>query len=206
MTVSEEKKVLRSHLRSSLATFFAQEDGAALSLAASKRLLSLESYRTSDIVLAYVAHGNEASCQDVIFHALNSGKKVALPRVHEGTCEMDFYCLEESLPFGDQFQTGSFGISEPLSTLEKLDVSPGSLSGKKVFVVLPGLGFTKTGSRLGKGKGFYDRFVKRLEESRASLTLCGFCLSLQIVPSIPQNENDRTVNLVVTEKEIIPCA
>ena len=205
MTLSEEKKALRSKMRAILADYFASGAAVASSLAACKNLIALDSYRDADIVLAYIAHGNEASCQDVIFDALNRGKTVALPRVRSGSSEMDFFCLNGDLPFGDQFETGSFGISEPVTFLEKLSDAPSSLATRKVFVVVPGLAFTRTGSRLGKGKGFYDRYIKLLTQTGATVTLAAFSFTCQILPTIPQNANDRSVHLLITEDGVEDC-
>lgn len=206
MIVSEEKKLLRTKMRAILASYFAEGVASRASLSACKKLIALESYSDADIVLAYIAHGNEASCQDVIFDALNRGKTVACPRVKSGTSEMDFFCLNPELSFGDQFESGSYGISEPVTSLEKLPAGPATLNGKKVFVVVPGLAFTRSGLRLGKGKGFYDRYIKLLAQSRASVTLAAFAFSCQIQSTIPQNDNDRSVHLIVTENGVIDCS
>jgi len=202
MTIQEEKKELRKEVRSILAEYFKTGKADQDSLRACQRIMDMEAFQKADMVLAYLFHGNEASCQEVIFSALNQGKILALPRVYSGTSKMDFFILNPELAFGDQIEEGSFGISEPLSSLEKVPVD-GDLTGKKVFVILPGLAFSPDGMRLGKGKGFYDRYISRLKKSGAELTLAAFCFDCQILPHIPHDEFDLPADLIVTPSQCI---
>ena len=63
---------------------------------------------------------------------------------------------------------------------------------------LPGAAFSKTGARIGYGKGYYDRYLERIFcEERIAL-----CYELQIVESIPVDEHDIPVTTIVTEEKI----
>ena len=134
-------------------------------------------------------------CSALLYYALEKGKETALPRVIPGTSRMDFYFLDGSLNFGDQIECGSFGISEPLSSLEKFEVSP-QLAGKRILMIVPGLAFTKDGRRLGHGKGFYDRYIERLKKTGARITLAGFCFPCQLVNELPVDEHDLPMDMV----------
>lgn len=64
------------------------------------------------------------------------------------------------------------------------------------LVLVPGRAFDAAGRRLGRGKGFYDRFLPALRPSVATI---GVCFSVQLIEHVPTDEHDRTVGAVVTE-------
>ena len=63
-------------------------------------------------------------------------------------------------------------------------------------VLIPGVAFTAEGSRLGRGGGFYDRFLRRLPKSTLRI---GVCFSTQIMPVLPIERHDEPVSFLVTE-------
>lgn len=67
-------------------------------------------------------------------------------------------------------------------------------------IVVPGLAFTKTGHRLGRGGGFYDRYLASLPASTARI---GVCFALQIVDALPMEPHDQRMNAIVTEEGLI---
>ena len=72
-----------------------------------------------------------------------------------------------------------------------------SLLALKIFMIVPCLAFSNDGKRLGKGKGFYDRYFERLEKAGLDVFRCGFCLPCQIADDIPCDEFDRKVDRVI---------
>ena len=64
------------------------------------------------------------------------------------------------------------------------------------LVLVPGRAFDASGRRLGRGKGFYDRFLPALGPHVATI---GVCFSVQLLERVPTDEHDRTVGAVVTE-------
>jgi 5-formyltetrahydrofolate cyclo-ligase len=99
----------------------------------------------------------------------------------------------------------SFGIPEPPATLEALSES--DLGRASVFVVTPGLAFDRSGGRLGRGRGYYDRFLSSARASAArrgaSVFACGLCYAAQVLDELPRNEFDVPVDLIVTEEGLI---
>lgn len=167
----------------------------------SSRITALKEFSESDIVLSYVPAGGEADCNPATRTAILMGKTVALPRCLSGTSEMDFYILEKQRDVFCQLEKGSFGIMEPSETLEKLDLEDDSLKNKKVFVIVPGVAFTKGGKRCGHGKGYYDRFIPRLKKACSSVFLCGFCHDFQIFEDIPTDQYDQNMDAVIGNRE-----
>ncbi len=64
-------------------------------------------------------------------------------------------------------------------------------------VLVPGLAFSKEGKRLGRGMGFYDRFLSKIRAPKI-----GIAFELQIEKNIPMTEFDQKVDMVVTEKNV----
>jgi 5-formyltetrahydrofolate cyclo-ligase len=81
---------------------------------------------------------------------------------------------------------GRFGIREPAPAH-----SPKQLD----LIVVPGLAFTAQGNRLGRGAGFYDRFLATLPPTTFKL---GVCFEFQRVSSIPRERHDVTMDAVVS--------
>ena len=67
-------------------------------------------------------------------------------------------------------------------------------------VLVPGLAFDRFGNRLGRGKGYYDRFLRRLPDNVLTI---GLAFDGMIREQIPLNENDYPVKMVVTENGVI---
>lgn len=65
------------------------------------------------------------------------------------------------------------------------------------IVLVPGLGFTREGARLGRGKGYFDKFL-----SSFSGVSIGVCFEEQLVPNTYNEAHDRDVDFVITEKNI----
>lgn len=74
-----------------------------------------------------------------------------------------------------------------------LEVLPG-------LILIPGLAFSEQGDRLGRGKGFYDKYL-----SRYTGVKIGVCFEVQLVDSIPTEFHDVPLDYIVTEKKIIKC-
>ncbi len=175
------KDLLRKTIRDGLKSFLLSHSRAEESEKACRSFLSDEkvsqNYEKSEIILAYIATENECDCLLLIKDALKKSKTVAVPRVKSGSSEMEFYVLEDEKEIASQLEKGSFGISEPKTTLKKF--SPDEALEKNVFMIVPGVAFTKSGKRLGHGKGFYDFYIPRLKTSCRKVFLCGFAFSCQ---------------------------
>ena len=86
-------------------------------------------------------------------------------------------------------EEGYMGIREPA---EGMPVPVSDLD----LVVVPGLGFDEQGNRLGRGRGFYDRFLSHPDFRGVS---CALALEDQVVPSIPVGPSDVRVDMLVTD-------
>lgn len=88
-----------------------------------------------------------------------------------------------------------FGILEP----RKDTVKPVPISEIELIVV-PGLGFGKDGMRVGFGGGHYDRLLARTNNSTPTVAVA---FDFQIYDSVPHNDHDKRVDMIITDKEVI---
>ena len=98
---------------------------------------------------------------------------------------------------------GALGIPEP-------DAAAGTSweyrkDGPPAIVLVPGLYFNTQGERLGRGKGFYDRFLRSAEEAGQKLIKVGICWQLQVVPQVPTERFDINMDWICTEEGAQRC-
>ena len=148
------------------------------------RLKQIEIFRNAKKIACYYPIGSEVLTQDIMQEILGDGKEISLPKV-----------VSDNLIFRKigglkDLEKGAFGIMEPKENcaVEKdMDI-----------VLVPTVGITKKGIRLGYGHGYYDRFL--LESNAKTISLV---YSKQIVKSIPFSENDVKIDWIVTEEQTI---
>lgn len=120
-------------------------------------------------------------------------RKVFLPRTSTDG-DMTFIAVGEN--WSDSVEQGQFGILEPKQDSgESFDptLAPSTV------VLVPGLAFDFEGNRLGRGKGYYDRFLA--SEHMAQSLKIGVCWSLQIVKQVPSESHDVSMDWVCSEQE-----
>jgi len=162
-------------------------DRLARSQRAVVRLLSSDEYRRAQTIGAYVSFGSEVLSGAFLDACLHDGKTLALPRIREQDCSMSFHAITS---LAADLETNRMGFSEPKATQPV--IAPGSLD----LLIVPGVAFDERLNRLGRGKGFYDRFLAHLELHAA---ICALAYECQMVDNIPTLPHDRMVQAVFTE-------
>ena len=163
-----------------------------------EKVTALPEYKAADLILAYIPDTLEADCTPIILDALEKGKKTCVPKVDfeamkQGQSKMDFYFLDGSKTLEEQLESGAYGIREPKNSLKLY----GNSNGQSPFVLVPGVAFTKSGKRLGHGKGFYDIYIEKMRNAGDNPFLCGICLPCQLVEDLPTDEHDALMNCVI---------
>ncbi len=165
------------------------EAAAALSLAACESLLGLQEFALARSVMLYAPIAGEVDCRPIAVAGWRDGKTVLLPRVTWLLRHMEgvpVHSLDQPL-----IETRN-GLREPDGEpwpIEEIDL-----------IVVPGLAYDRHGNRLGRGGGFYDRFLARPELAAHT---CGLAFSVQVVGNIPVHPNDYPVKVLVTDKEVL---
>jgi len=150
-------------------------------------------YREADMVLVYMDYRSEVMTTTLVEELLSSGKKVFAPRVKGfDILFYEIYSLED-------LEQGYQGIREPMEKQEML-LSETVLREKNCLVLVPGAVFDRKLSRMGYGKGFYDRFLEKYGEYVFTV---GLAFSCQIAKQVPTEQHDRRLDLIVTENEVI---
>lgn len=108
-------------------------------------------------------------------------------------CTMDFFKLDDKLSLSEQLKPGNFGILEPCIELPEM-------AADEVFMLVPGMGFDTSFNRVGKGKGFYDRFF---EKYKGKITKAGICFDFQLLENVPADEHDIKMDLIFTDKRVL---
>jgi len=72
-----------------------------------------------------------------------------------------------------------------------------------IIILLPGRAFDRSGNRLGRGLGFYDRFLKKLRESKPEARAYGICFHCQLVKKVPTASHDEAVDRVISPEEVV---
>ncbi len=164
-----------------------------------KILQTSKIFLDSNLLLAYYPMKHEASCLDILNVSLRIGKKIALPKITGDIIHFHFSDLRN-------LKKNSYGIYEP--TNEAIDFK--TLVQEQLMdiaILVPALAFTKNGKRLGRGKGYYDKFLNsmlKLQEKypTVNITFIGLCFSFQILDEIPTEEHDIKMNYILTEKDL----
>jgi len=182
------KQELRQRLRKVMAGVSPEElDTRSLRIA--HRLFQTPEYVGSEIVMVFLSMETEVDTTPIVLRAWQDAKRVLAPKVSWNQRRM---LPLEIRSLTDDVVSSSMGIREPVSGIP-FPVNMIDL------VIVPGLGFDEYGNRLGRGRGFYDRFLAHPDFRGVA---CGVCLESQITPRLPVGPLDRDVDLVVTDEKV----
>lgn len=147
------------------------------------RLEKTAAFLLADHILMYHSLPDELFTHDFLRKWKNR-KHFYLPRVNGVNLEILPY--EES-----RLELGSFHIEEPSgdNTVDPAEIE---------LVVVPAVAYDRRGNRLGRGKGFYDRFLKN---TRA--TKIGVGYEFQLVDEIPAEPHDVGVDIIITQNTTV---
>ncbi len=187
-----EKKALREEILARRDALPPRER-ARLSMAVWLLLSEMEAFAKAGRILFYASFRSEVETYDMMLSCLRMGKQVALPRAEPRSSQLFFYRVENL----DELESGAYGILEPSPRPRNLvDASTFDL------VVVPGSVFDPRGQRIGYGGGYYDRF---LVNEGAGLKRAGLAYGFQVVPRIPDQDHDVSVDWIVTDERLIQC-
>jgi 5-formyltetrahydrofolate cyclo-ligase len=142
-------------------------------------VINSKEFRQAKVIGAYFAFGSEVTTELIIERAKALVKKIALPRVEED--KITFYELSSI----KSLIRGRFGIMEPPPFMQISEID---------ILVVPGIAFDKTGSRLGYGKGYYDRLLS----GKRTFSI-GLAYSFQLLENLPYDRYDKRLDAIASE-------
>jgi 5-formyltetrahydrofolate cyclo-ligase len=147
-------------------------------------------YKKARVIMAYMPIWDEVDILPLILKALSEGRTIVVPKCDPVGRTMSVYAVE-NLDY--DLSCGFAGILEPdvkkrLPYTESIDL-----------ILVPGRAFDLKGNRLGRGQGYYDRFLV----SYATALKVGVAFDFQVLKQIEVSEHDVSMNYVVTEKRIL---
>ncbi len=142
----------------------------------------------------YFSFGSEVETITLIKEAMSQGKVVALPLTVPKNKEMLAMKVEN---LNKDLTKSPFGFKEPIKE-RTVEIRPVDID----LVIIPGVAFDLNGCRLGRGAGYYDRFLKRVNAKTPRIALA---FEMQIMQKIPVDIHDIKVNKVITENRTITC-
>lgn len=166
-----------------------KEKVLSLSNEISKKLLTLDVYTVAQNIAVYFSIKNEVSTTQIIKESINRNKNCFLPVVKGD--KLDFAQINNP----DELTLNKYGIPEPKHD-NTIDIS------QLDIIVLPLVGYTRKGQRIGMGGGYYDKTLGALDKLPPLIALA---YSFQEVECNAFDSWDINLNIVVNEREIIYC-
>ncbi|MFA5554729.1 MAG: 5-formyltetrahydrofolate cyclo-ligase [Phycisphaerae bacterium] len=184
-----DKAVLRKQLQAVLLQM-SSEKRLAKSKKACRNLIETEHFQKASTIMVYLSLPHEVNTSELVLCAWQMGKTVVAPRISWQQRHMIPVEIK-TLDTGFSMEKG--GLRNPVDGMpmpfNEIDV-----------VITPGLGFDKNGNRLGRGGSYYDRFFTNKE---LKAVRCGFAFDEQFVDSVPIDESDVPMDMLVTDENVV---
>lgn len=161
----------------------------AYDLRIARSVLSLPEVEAAGVVMVYLSLPDEVDTTALIEGLHRAGKRLAVPHTDLEAGRLIPVRLEP----GAELRPAALEVPEP-AVREEVPV------GELDVVVVPGRGFDREGHRLGRGRGFYDRFLARGECRALRLAVAYGC---QVLAELPHGPHDVPVEVLVTEAEVL---
>jgi 5-formyltetrahydrofolate cyclo-ligase len=188
-SLPKQKAELRTRVRQALRALEPAER-AAESMAIRTAIRSWPMWSRSTCVMGFLPLASEVDVRPLLAEAMQRGVRVAVPLA--GPHGLFEPCLLESLDPGD-LELDAMGVQVPR---RQVPVATEALQ----VVLVPAMAFDPQGRRLGRGGGYYDRFLPRLARSAASV---GVCHGVQRVPMVPCAAHDHRVEWIATASDVV---
>ena len=212
--LSGTKAALRRRLLAERRARAAADPAAAARAAAviQDRLCALPAVGAAGVVASYAALPGEVDLDALHGRLVAAGKRVVYPRVAGRGAALSFHAVAT---VGELHARGPLGIREP-----DPDAGPGAgghagnaataaatPAAEIDAVLVPGVAFDRAGRRLGQGGGYYDALLAGVAPAglRPAAARVGVAFAYQIQTEVPAGPDDRPVDFIVTEEEVVDC-
>ena len=192
----EFRKKIKSHLSQLEENYFIQKSDEVC-----KNILSWKIYQNAKTILFYMPLKTEPNIFKIIEDSFSQKKECYIPKITD-EITMKFFLVEKEKSILEQVEAGFYGILEPKENLPQLKIE--TLPKKEnILILIPAMAFDKNKNRIGKGKGFYDRFLSKIFENyQENITLAGISFDCFIYDKIPTEKNDMKVDFIISDCKI----
>ncbi len=176
---SRKNKRLKEELRAVISQkrrMLMPEEVAKSSISVVEKLTAMPAFQTAKTIMIYYPVHNEIDLRSLLM--LFPDKQYFLPVTHRKTIEVRTYDINTPM------KKGKYHIPEPQSE---------EYNGNIDMIIVPGIAFDRELNRMGRGGGYYDRFLKRFKKA----VKIGVGHSFQYVQNVPHNWKDVKMNKVV---------
>lgn len=184
-TVSQQKAESRKALKTARANI-SEVERIDHANSITEQVLKLDEIRSAGTIFIYISYATEVHTHHLIKNLLAAGKILAVPKIVNSE-----YMQAESFSSWEDLVPRELGILTPANTEpynEPFDVA-----------IVPGLGFSLSGHRLGFGRGYYDKwFAKNEVKHRIALAY-----EAQLIDKIPCEDTDVPMDKIITEQRVI---
>jgi len=142
-------------------------------------------------IFIFISFKDEVETDNIIKRAISENKKVYTPLISKDG--MKFFRID-NIPW-DNLVKSRYGILEPPKGL------PEGLPTINSIMLTPGVAFTPKGERLGRGRGYYDKYLSLYPQ----LKKIALTFSIQMCDEIPTESWDIKMDYIVTEEKIYGC-
>ncbi|MSQ90614.1 MAG: 5-formyltetrahydrofolate cyclo-ligase [Phycisphaerales bacterium] len=191
LDITDRKNAIRALMRARLSAL-SDSDRAMASSAACSHVIRSDAFLRASCVMLYMPMRSEIDVISLALAAFRYGKTVCVPRADVGRKAM--HAIETSSFDDESMDADALGVRVPKTGAQ---IPHDSLD----LVVVPGVAFDTRGFRLGRGGGYYDRYLARLPRTTATI---GICFDFQFVDTIPTEPTDIAVQAVVSDRRGIP--
>lgn len=156
------------------------------------KILTLDKFKEAKCVMSYISIKDEVETSELLKSCLSMGKRLCVPYI-----DLENKGIMYSVEITDiesQLSVGTYGILEPKDISKKVEVS------EVDFIIIPGIAFDLAKRRLGRGAGYYDRY---LEGILPKTVKCALCFDHQIVERVPFEEHDKRMDIILTPTRTI---
>jgi len=182
--MNQTKKHLRDKIVTLLQTF-PQSEKSAADIQIAQSLTSLPVYKNAKSICTYVSMPMEVNTHQIIRKALLAKGSIIVPKI-QGS-ELLLYSIRSF----EELEVGAYGIMEPLTRRAHVPKQTVDL------FIIPGIAFGADGSRLGWGKGYYDRLLTNIH-----VPIIGLSYDRQLLNTVPRCTKDKKVDIIITETHI----
>ena len=175
----EKKKILRKIIKVRVSAISPEERKKREEIL-HNNLFSMPEFVAARTVMLFANLPDEIDTFSLIDKSIAMGKKVFLPVINGD----DMTACE----FKGEYKIGKYDIKEPLTPHSSL-LTPHSID----FILVPGVAFSPNGYRLGRGKGYYDKFLSK----QTDLFTVGVCFREQFFLDIPTEPHDIPMRKVI---------